>query len=153
MTKVLKPRNAETRKQRVATILKRLDKDYPNAECALHHESAWQLLAATILSAQCTDVRVNMVTPGLFQKLPTVHDMANVPREALEREIQSTGFYRNKAKSLIGAQRFRPSAARSTKWRPLKLPGVAQRECRRRVVRKRSASLSIRTCSLSRRPT
>ncbi|HUG80635.1 MAG TPA: endonuclease III [Bryobacterales bacterium] len=103
MSKVLKPRNAETRKQRVATILRRLDKDYPNAECALHHESAWQLLAATILSAQCTDVRVNMVTPGLFQKLPTVHDMANVQREALEREIQSTGFYRNKAKSLIGA--------------------------------------------------
>jgi endonuclease-3 len=103
MTKVLKPRNAETRKQRVATILRRLDKDYPNAECALHHKSAWQLLAATILSAQCTDVRVNIVTPGLFQKLPTVHDMANVPQEALEREIQSTGFYRNKAKSLIGA--------------------------------------------------
>jgi endonuclease-3 len=103
MTKVLKPRNAEARKRRVATILRRLDKDYGDAECALHHESAWQLLAATILSAQCTDVRVNMVTPGLFRKLPTVYDMAKAPKEVLEREIQSTGFFRNKAKSLIGA--------------------------------------------------
>ena len=87
----------------MSTILRRLNKRYGNAECALHHESAWQLLAATILSAQCTDVRVNLVTPGLFQKLPTVQDMSNVPNEVLEREIRSTGFFRNKAKSLIGA--------------------------------------------------
>lgn len=103
MTKVLKPRTAEARKRRLATILRRLNKDYPNVECALHHTSAWQLLAATILSAQCTDVRVNMVTPGLFEKLPTVEDMAAVPQDVLEQEIRSTGFYRNKAKSLIGA--------------------------------------------------
>ncbi len=131
MTKVLKPRNAETRKQRVATILRRLDKDYPNAECALHHSSAWQLLAATILSAQCTDVRVNMVTPVLFQKLPTVHDMANVPREALEREIQSTGFYRNKAKSLIGAAQTiladQGGEVPDEMDDLLKLPGVARK--------------------------
>ena len=103
MTKVLKPRTAEARKRRISTILRRLNKDYPNVECALHHTSAWQLLAATILSAQCTDVRVNMVTPGLFEKLPTVEDMASVPQDVLEQEVKSTGFYRNKAKSLISA--------------------------------------------------
>ena len=98
-----KPCNAEERKRRVSKILRRLNKDYPDVECALKHESAWHLLVATILSAQCTDVRVNMVTPGLFKKLPTIQDMAAVPQAVLEREIQSTGFFRNKAKSLIGA--------------------------------------------------
>lgn len=106
MGRVLKPRTAEARKRRVSTLLRRLNKDYPNVECALHHTSAWQLLVATILSAQCTDVRVNMVTPGLFEKLPTIVDMANVPQDVLEQEIRSTGFYRNKAKSLIGAARM-----------------------------------------------
>ena len=106
MGRVLKPRTAEARKRRVSTLLRRLNKDYPNVECALHHTSAWQLLVATILSAQCTDVRVNLVTPGLFEKLPTIVDMANVPQDVLEQEIRSTGFYRNKAKSLIGAARM-----------------------------------------------
>ncbi len=106
MTKVLKPRTAEDRKRRVSTLLRRINKDYPNVECALHHTSAWQLLVATILSAQCTDVRVNMVTPGLFAKLPTIEDMANVQQDVLEQEIKSTGFFRNKAKSLIGAARI-----------------------------------------------
>ena len=131
MTKVLKPRNAEERKRRVSTILRRLKKDYADAECALHHESAWQLLAATILSAQCTDVRVNIVTPGLFRKLPTVHDMAKVPNEVLEREIQSTGFYRNKAKSLIGAAKGiladHNGEVPDTMDELLKLPGVARK--------------------------
>ncbi|MCY4585054.1 MAG: endonuclease III [Bryobacterales bacterium] len=106
MGRVLKPRTAEARKRRVSTLLRRLNKDYPNVECALHHTSAWELLVATILSAQCTDVRVNMVTPGLFAKLPMIEDMANVPQDVLEQEIRSTGFYRNKAKSLIGAARM-----------------------------------------------
>jgi endonuclease-3 len=100
---VARPRSAADRKKRVAAILRRLDKDYPNAVCALHHRNAWELLVATILSAQCTDVRVNMVTPGLFQKYPTVADMAAAPQAELELEIKTTGFFRNKAKSLIGA--------------------------------------------------
>jgi endonuclease-3 len=73
--------------------------------CALHHESAWQLLVATILSAQCTDVRVNMVTPALFKKYPTPASMAKIEPQALEPIIVSTGFFRNKAKSVAGAAR------------------------------------------------
>src|SRR6202020_476387 len=88
---------------RVAEILKRLAATYPNAECALHHNSAWELLVATILSAQCTDVRVNMVTPVLFQKYPTPEAFAALKPEELEPDIRSTGFFRNKSKSLVGA--------------------------------------------------
>jgi len=88
--------------QRIAEILKRLEKAYPDAKCALHHNNAFQLLIATILSAQCTDVRVNMVTPELFKKYPTPRDFAAVRPEVLEQDIRSTGFYRNKAKSIIG---------------------------------------------------
>jgi endonuclease-3 len=98
-----KPRTVAERKLRVAAILRRLDQDYPNVKCALNHSTAWELLAATILSAQCTDVRVNIVTPGLFRKYPTIADMAAAPPAELEQEIKSTGFFRNKAKSLIGA--------------------------------------------------
>jgi endonuclease-3 len=98
-----RPRSAADRKIRVATILRRLDKDYPNVTCALHHRNEWELLVATILSAQCTDVRVNMVTPGLFRKYPTVADMAAAPQAELEQEIKTTGFFRNKSKSLSGA--------------------------------------------------
>lgn len=76
---------------------------YPNVTCELHHETPWQLLVATILSAQCTDKRVNMVTPGLFEKYPTVHDFAAVSPEELGQDIKSTGFFNNKAKSIIGA--------------------------------------------------
>ena len=78
---------------------------YPGATCALHHSSAWELLVATILSAQCTDKRVNEVTPGLFRKYPTMQDFASVKQEELARDIRSTGFFNNKAKSLIGAAR------------------------------------------------
>lgn len=88
---------------RVAEILKRLAATYPNAECALHHRSAWELLVATILSAQCTDVRVNMVTPELFRQFPTAKAMSEASQTALEELIRSTGFYRNKAKSILGA--------------------------------------------------
>ncbi len=89
----------------VEAILRGLKQAYPAAECALVHHNAWQLLVATILSAQCTDARVNMVTPELFKRHPTIADMAAMPPEALEPEIRSTGFYRNKAKSVTGAAR------------------------------------------------
>src|SRR6202020_2895796 len=88
---------------RVAEILKRLAATYPNVTCALHHRNAWELLVATILSAQCTDVRVNMVTPGLFEKYPTIRDFAAARQEVLAQDIRSTGFFNNKAKSVIGA--------------------------------------------------
>ncbi|MCC6587947.1 MAG: endonuclease III [Bryobacterales bacterium] len=91
------------RKDRVAKILEGLDKLYPNVTCELVHETPWQLLVATILSAQCTDKRVNMVTPGLFRKYPTIEDFANVSQEELAQDIRSTGFFNNKAKSIIGA--------------------------------------------------
>jgi len=90
---------------RVSEILKRLDERYPNVTCALHHNSAWELLVATILSAQCTDVRVNMVTPVLFQKYPTPEHFAALQPGDLEDDIRSTGFFRNKSKSLVGAAR------------------------------------------------
>jgi len=90
---------------RVADILKRLDGLYPNVVCALHHKSAWELVVATILSAQCTDVRVNMVTPGLFAKYPTPQAFAAIEPEELEPDIRSTGFFRNKSKSVVGAAR------------------------------------------------
>lgn len=89
----------------VSEILKRLDQRYPNVKCALHHNSAWELLVATILSAQCTDVRVNMVTPILFKKYPTPAHFAALQPEDLEPDIRSTGFFRNKAKSVVGAAR------------------------------------------------
>lgn len=92
-----------TTSKRVQGILGGLAKAYPKAECALKHRNAWELLVATILSAQCTDARVNMVTPALFAKYPTPEAMARVGAEALEPEIRSTGFYRNKAKSIAGA--------------------------------------------------
>ena len=88
---------------RIKNLLKRLDAAYPASKCALTHRNAWELLVATILSAQCTDVRVNMVTPGLFAKYPTPQDIASLKPEQLEPEIKSTGFFRNKAKSVVGA--------------------------------------------------
>src|SRR5689334_21043861 len=89
--------------ERVSEILKRLDQRYPGVTCALHHKSPWELLVATILSAQCTDVRVNMVTPVLFKKYPSPSDFADLKPEQLEPDIRSTGFFRNKSKSLVGA--------------------------------------------------
>jgi endonuclease III len=102
-SKVPKPKTAAERKQRIGKILEGLDKLYPNATCALNHSSPWELLVATILSAQCTDVRVNQVTPGLFRKYPTMTDFANVSQEELANDIRSTGFFNNKARSVIGA--------------------------------------------------
>ena len=90
---------------RIAAILKGLDEAYPDVECALTHRSPWELLVATILSAQCTDVRVNMVTPELFRRFPTPAAMAKATLPELEDLIRTTGFFRNKAKSIQGAAR------------------------------------------------
>jgi len=87
-------------RRRVAKIRQVLAKLYPDAHCALTHENALQLLVATILSAQCTDARVNMVTPALFQRYPTAEAFADADISELERLIQSTGFFRNKAKNI-----------------------------------------------------
>jgi len=100
---VKRPRNAAEKKARVEEILRRLDAMYPDATCALHHSSPWELLVATILSAQCTDKRVNEVTPGLFAKYPTIEDFAAVRPEVLAEDIKSTGFFNNKSKSIVGA--------------------------------------------------
>lgn len=89
--------------ERISEILKRLDELYPDVTCALTHTSAWELLVATILSAQSTDVNVNRVTPELFRKYPTVEDFAAITPEQLEPDIRSTGFFRNKSKSVVGA--------------------------------------------------
>ena len=91
--------------ERIRQIIAGLDEMYPGVTCALTHRSAWELLVATILSAQSTDVRVNMVTPELFKKYPTVRDFAALEPEQLEPDIRSTGFFRNKAKSVVGAAR------------------------------------------------
>jgi endonuclease-3 len=90
---------------RIAAILAALDEAYPHVECALTHRSPWELLVATILSAQCTDVRVNMVTPELFRRFPTPAAMAKATLPQLEALIRTTGFYHNKAKSIQGAAR------------------------------------------------
>jgi endonuclease-3 len=89
--------------ERVEAILKGLDEAYPEAVCALTHRSPWELLVATILSAQCTDVRVNMVTPALFKRFPTPAAMSKATLPELEELIRTTGFYRNKARSIQGA--------------------------------------------------
>ena len=89
--------------ERVAEILKRLNELYPDVTCALTHASAWELLVATILSAQSTDVNVNRVTPELFKKYRTVQDFAALSPEQLEPDVRSTGFFRNKSKSVVGA--------------------------------------------------
>ena len=98
-----KPARGDLAPERVAAILKGLDEAYPEAECALDHRSPWELLVATILSAQCTDARVNMVTPELFRRFPGPAAMAKAKPAELEALIRSTGFFRNKAKSILGA--------------------------------------------------
>jgi len=117
--------------ERVRQIIAGLDLMYPGVTCALTHRSAWELLVATILSAQSTDVRVNMVTPGLFAKYPTVQDFAALEPEQLQPDIYSTGFFRNKAKSVVGAARrivadFGGNVPQ-TMEELLTLPGVARK--------------------------
>jgi endonuclease-3 len=102
--KTLSPRGYDPlAPERMAGILERLDQLYPAVTCALQHRSAWELLVATILSAQSTDVNVNRVTPELFRKYPTVEAFAALSPEQLQPDIYSTGFFRNKAKSVVGA--------------------------------------------------
>jgi endonuclease-3 len=98
------PIDPEKRTQ-AARVSKRLKADYPAATCALENETPFELLVATILSAQCTDERVNMVTPELFRRWPTAREMADAPIKQLEKVIQSTGFFRNKAKNIKAASR------------------------------------------------
>lgn len=117
--------------RRIEELLRRLAAAYPNAECALHHRNAWELLVATILSAQCTDARVNMVTPELFRKFPSPQAFAQASLPAIEVEIRSTGFYHNKAKSISGAAKKIVSEfggkVPQTMDELLTLPGVARK--------------------------
>jgi endonuclease-3 len=104
---VQKPRRGGRESQaaklaRSLEVIARLGEEYPDAHCELVHENAFQLLVATILSAQCTDARVNMVTPALFARFPTAEDLAGARQEEVEELIRSTGFFRNKARSLLG---------------------------------------------------
>src|SRR5207245_10780347 len=94
-----------TNRERVTQLIKTLPRVYPNAHCELDFRSPLELLVATILSAQCTDKRVNMVTPALFKKYRTAKDYANAPQAEFENAIKSTGFYRNKTKSIRAAMR------------------------------------------------
>ncbi len=116
---------------RVQAILNRLDQTYPEVTCALHHKNAWELLVATILSAQCTDERVNKTTPELFAKYPTPADFAHLRPEQLEPDIRSTGFFRNKSKSVVGAAKKILSdfggQVPDTMEALLTLPGVARK--------------------------
>ena len=117
--------------RRARAIINRLKKDYPAPGTALEHKSGLELLVATILSAQCTDVRVNKVTPGLFDRYPTASDYAGADRSELEELVRSTGFYRNKAKSIQGTsqkivEKFGGDVPR-TMDELLELPGVARK--------------------------
>jgi endonuclease-3 len=130
-----KKRPGKTKKplapERVAAILDGLAKAYPGVVCALNHRSAWELTVATILSAQCTDVRVNLVTPDLFKAFPTPKAMAAASLPELEELVRTTGFYRNKAKSIKGAatvvvEEF-GNKVPQTMEEMLRLPGVARK--------------------------
>ncbi|HUN61290.1 MAG TPA: endonuclease III [Candidatus Sulfotelmatobacter sp.] len=141
-TKVTRPAKSAVKKapagaakgtdpKRVAAILAKLDEAYPNAKCELKHDNAFQLLIATILSAQCTDVRVNQVTQELYKKYKKPEDFAYANPAELEQEIRPTGFFRNKTKSIIGAskgilEKFGGQVPR-TMDELLELPGVARK--------------------------
>ena len=118
-------------KRRAGRIYRQLEQCYPDARCALTHANAFELLVATILSAQCTDKRVNMVTPTLFKKYPTPEKMAAAQPATLEKLIQSTGFFRNKTKSIRGASQMivteHGGAVPPTMDQLLTLPGVARK--------------------------
>ena len=100
------PKHAKPTPTSAQAIYAELAAMYPDAHCALNHKNAFELLIATILSAQCTDERVNMVTPGLFKKYPTPEAMAAADLPTLEQEVRSTGFYRNKAKNIQAASKL-----------------------------------------------
>ena len=117
--------------RRVFEIIRLLEQEYGEAECALHREDAYQLLVATILSAQCTDARVNMVTPALFRRFPDPYALAQAELDELQELIRSTGFFRNKARSLQGSARRLvdefDGEVPSNMPDLLKLPGVARK--------------------------
>lgn len=100
------PKKSKAQKERALEILNELYRYYPNPHCELNHRNPFELLIATILSAQCTDIRVNKTTPGLFKTYPTPELMKDAPLEELEELVRSTGFYRNKAKSLKETSRI-----------------------------------------------
>ncbi len=104
--KAQKGREKELEKKRMQEILRVLKREYPESECSLRYESPFQLLIATILSAQCTDARVNQVTPALFKKYPRAQEMAKADLRDIEKLIQSTGFYRNKAQSILASSQI-----------------------------------------------
>lgn len=118
-------------RERIGKIVRLLRRHYPEARTALEFRSPFQILVATILAAQCTDERVNTITPGLFRKYPTAAELGRADREELEREIRSAGFFRNKAKSLLGASRRIVEAyggvVPGTMDELLTLPGVARK--------------------------
>lgn len=118
-------------KRRVQKLLRRLQAAYPDPRCALEHDNPLQLLVATILSAQCTDERVNQVTPELFRRFPTARDLSNSPAGELEEVIRSTGFFNNKARNIRGACRVlverHGGLVPDTMEELLELPGVARK--------------------------
>jgi endonuclease-3 len=122
---------AADEKQRIRSIVRALRREYPEPRCGLVHESPFQLLIATILSAQCTDERVNQVTPGLFAKWGAPADLATVPLPLLEDEIRSTGFFRNKARNVRGAAQAiverHGGEVPATMAELIDLPGVARK--------------------------
>jgi len=125
------PNRAGTAPKRVRAILQKLDEAYPDVTCALEHRNAFELLISTILSAQCTDVRVNQVTKTLYQKYRTPKDFAYANPSELEQEIRPTGFFRSKTKSIMGASKrivddFGGEVPR-TMEQLLTLPGVARK--------------------------
>lgn len=121
----------EEKRQRMKQVIRLLRRTYPDAHCALNHSNAFELLIATILSAQCTDERVNLVTADLFRKYRTPEDYAQADRAELERDIHSTGFFRNKAKSIQGAAQIiaeqHGGRVPETMDELLALPGVARK--------------------------
>ena len=127
----MSPRKSRSKKLRAQEVLIRLKAEYPDATCSLDYETPMQLLVATILSAQCTDERVNKVTPALFGKYPTAEAMATAELSDIEELVRSTGFYRNKSKNIQGSCRmiveeFGGEVPR-TMPELLKLPGVARK--------------------------
>ena len=126
-----KSRRREPAAKRAPEIYRRLHGEYPDATCALDHRNPYELLVATILSAQCTDKRVNMVTPALFEKYPDAPSMAAADPEHLQEMIKSTGFFRNKTKSLLGMSTKIAEAhggrVPATMEELVKLPGVGRK--------------------------
>jgi endonuclease-3 len=124
-------RRSAARAQRAGAILARLRVAYPDARCALDHADAYQLLVATILSAQCTDARVNLVTPAFFARYPTPEDLARAEPAEVEALIRSTGFFRNKTRSLIGMAQALVAEHRGLVPRTMEelrvLPGVGRK--------------------------